>query len=124
MINAAGKWLTGLLVTGAGLALVLGGTFGPRSAQSQAQSFTFALMGDLGYVPGEQAWTDNVFADIARDTALSFLAHDGDLSSPPYGCTDDMLQRRLGQFNAMPFPVVYTPGDNEWTDCHDAQNVK
>jgi hypothetical protein len=81
-------------------------------------------MGDLGYVPSEQAWTDNVFADIARDTALSFLAHDGDLSSPPYGCTDEMLQRRFGQFNAMPFPVIYTPGDNEWTDCHDGQNVK
>jgi mono/diheme cytochrome c family protein len=24
----------------------------------------------------------------------------------------------------MPFPVIFTPGDNDWTDCHDAQGVK
>src|SRR5262245_55404212 len=124
MGNTAGKSVAGLIITIAGLGLILSATFGLRTAQGQAQSYTFALMGDLGYAPSEQAWTDNVFADIARDTALSFMAHDGDLSSPAFGCTDEMLQRRLGQFNSMPFPVIFTPGDNDWTDCHDGQNVK
>lgn len=128
MGDTAGRTGPGIVATViAGLGLVVAGSFSSfslRPAQTQSQTFTFALMGDLGYVPSEQAWTDNVFADIARDTALSFLAHDGDLSSPPYACTDEMLQRRLDQFNSMPFPVIYTPGDNEWTDCHDAQGVK
>ncbi len=39
-------------------------------------------------------------------------------------CTEEMVQRRLAQFNALPHPLIYTPGDNEWTDCHDGQNVK
>jgi hypothetical protein len=96
----------------------------PLSAQSGAQGFTFALIGDLGYVPGEEAWAENVFSEVSADAALSFVVHDGDLSSPRFGCTDEMVQRRLAQFNAVSHPVIYTPGDNEWTDCHDGQNVK
>jgi len=25
-------------------------------------------------------------------------------------------------FSTLPIPVVYTPGENEWTDCHRANN--
>jgi hypothetical protein len=127
MTNAARRPRAGTL---AAVAAVLSVAFvgysalSPQPAQSQAQGFTFALIGDLGYVPSEQPWTENVFSEIARDSALSFVVHDGDLSSPQYGCTDEMVQRRLAQFNAFPHPVIYTPGDNEWTDCHDGQNVK
>jgi len=83
----------------------------PVSGQGGAQGFTFALIGDLGYVPDEQTATENVFADISADTALSFVVHDGDLSSPRFACTDEMQQHRLAQFNAMPHPVIFTPGD-------------
>ncbi len=96
----------------------------PLVAQDQTQPFTFALTGDLGYVPSEEVWTENVFAEISSDTALSFVVHDGDLASPRFSCTDEMLQRRLAQFNSIPHPVIFTPGDNDWTDCHDGQNVK
>jgi hypothetical protein len=106
------------------LALVGHAALAPRLAQGQVQEFTFALIGDLGYVPGEEPWTENVFAEISKDSRLAFVVHDGDLSSPRYGCTDEMVQRRLAQFNALPHPLIYTPGDNEWTDCHDGQNVK
>lgn len=118
-----GWWtvVTGIAAVCAGLAVPH--AIRPVAAQSGAQSFTFALIGDLGYVPGEQAWTENVFADLSGDAALSFVVHDGDLSSPRFGCTDEMVQRRLAQFNAIPHPVIYTPGDNEWTDCH-GPNVK
>jgi hypothetical protein len=95
----------------------------PLPAESQTQRFTFALIGDLGYVPAEESWTANVFAELSKDPSLSFVVHVGDLSSPRYGCTDEMLSRRLAQFNALPHPLVYTPGDNEWTDCHDGQKV-
>jgi hypothetical protein len=106
------------------IALLAYSVLTPRSAQSQAQEFTFALIGDLGYVPSEEPWTESVFSAISQDSALAFVIHDGDLSSPRFGCTDEMLQRRLAQFNALPHPLIYTPGDNEWTDCHDGQNVK
>lgn len=99
-------------------------TLTPRSAQSQVQGFTFALIGDLGYVPSEEPWVENVLSELNKNATLSFVVHVGDLSSPQYGCTDEMQARRLGQFNALPQALIYTPGDNEWTDCHEGQNVK
>jgi hypothetical protein len=120
------NWRWGAVMTGVGaicIGLVELRAIRPLSAQSERPGFTFALIGDLGYVPSEEAWTENVFSEVSADTALSFVVHDGDLSSPRFGCTDEMVQRRLAQFNSIPHPVIYTPGDNEWTDCHDGQNV-
>jgi hypothetical protein len=119
------NWGWGAVVTGVAtvcIGLVQLHAIRPLSAQSGTQGFTFALIGDLGYVPNEEAWTESVFAEISGDAALSFVIHDGDLSSPRFGCTDELVQRRLAQFNAIPHPVIYTPGDNDWTDCH-GQNV-
>lgn len=96
----------------------------PSSAQNQSQEFTFALIGDVGYVPQQEPQVENLLTDIGRDSALTFVGHDGDLSSPRFACTDEMLQRRLAQFNALPHPVIFTPGDNDWTDCHEAQKVQ
>ena len=36
-------------------------------------------------------------------------------SKPP--CTDAHYRTALDRFNGLRHPVVYTPGDNEWTDC-------
>lgn len=55
---------------------------------------------------------------------MTLVIHDGDLSSRRFGCTDAMLTKRLAQFNALPQPLIYTPGDSDWTDCHGGQNVK
>jgi hypothetical protein len=85
----------------------------------QAQGFTFALIGDLGYSPEEEPWVDNVHADMNRDAALAFVVHVGDLSAPRFSCTNELLARRLAQFRASVHPLVYTPGDNDWTDCHE-----
>ena len=111
-------------ITGLSIGLVGLSALRPLSAQSQVQGFTFALIGDLGYVPSEEPWLENVLADLNKDSTLSFVVHVGDLSSPRYGCTDEMQARRLAQFNALSQPLVYTPGDNDWTDCHEGQGVK
>src|SRR5215212_6764580 len=114
------------LLGGAPLSVGFVGLFalGPLPAQSQAQGFTFALFGDLGYVPSEEPWLENVLTELGKDSALSFVVHVGDLSSSQYSCTDEVQARRLAQFNALPHPLIYTPGDNEWADCHEGRNVK
>jgi hypothetical protein len=94
----------------------------PRFAQGQ--EFTFALIGDLGYFPSEEAGLANVLTELNRNASLAFVVHVGDLSSARYACTDELLARRLEQFRASVHPFIYTPGDNEWTDCHDEQGVK
>ena len=32
-------------------------------------------------------------------------------------CTDERYRQTLNEFNGLRHPVIYTPGDNEWTDC-------
>ena len=64
----------------------------------------------------------NVIADINADRRLSFIAHDGDIKNGSSLCTDEMFANRLDLFNQFRRPVIYIPGDNEWTDCHRANN--
>ena len=96
----------------------------PSRTQSQPQGFTFALIGDLGYYEEHEPWVTNVHAEIAKDANLSFVVHVGDLSRPVRACGEDLLKLRLSQFNGSPHPFVFTPGDNDWADCHDKQGVK
>ena len=37
-------------------------------------------------------------------------------------CTDERFEAVLKTFQSFKDPVVYTPGDNEWTDCHRVNN--
>ena len=86
-------------------------------------NFSFALIGDLAYIPTQEKNLNNVLDEI-KQTPLAFVVHDGDLSSPPFGsCSDELLQKRFAQFQALPQPVIYTPGDNEWADCHTSEGV-
>jgi hypothetical protein len=92
-------------------------------AHAQQGDFSFGLIGDLGYRPNEEPMVERVFAALATER-LAFVVHDGDLGSPSNGsCTNEHWSRRFAQFEASPQPLVYTPGDNEWTDCHAADGA-
>jgi hypothetical protein len=105
---------------------LLAGGLAVASAVAPAQesapaAFTFGLFGDLAYSAAEEPLLANVLADLDR-TPLAFVAHVGDLGSPRGGsCTQDLWARRHAQFEASSNPLIYTPGDNEWTDCHEQQ---
>ena len=53
---------------------------------------------------------------------LSFVVHDGDFKNGSSLCSDDVFFNRLDLFNQFEQPFVFIPGDNEWTDCHRANN--
>jgi len=107
------------------LATVLGlAVWAIAPTQTQAQtSTTFALIGDLGYRPTEEPLLQNVLDDINKTPSLAFVVHVGDLSSPAFACRTEFLSKRLAQFNASAHPFIYTPGDNDWTDCHEKQKI-
>ena len=48
---------------------------------------------------------------------LAFTAHDGDLKSGSSECTDAVYTQALGYFGSLKAPAIFTPGDNDWTDC-------
>ncbi|WP_228014413.1 hypothetical protein [Fortiea sp. LEGE XX443] len=54
---------------------------------------------------------------------LSFTVHDGDLKAGSNSLCDNALYTRsLGYFNALEAPAIFTPGDNDWTDCDRPSN--
>lgn len=90
---------------------------------SAPQAFRFGLFGDLAYRPHEEALLEHVFDDLNR-ASLDFVVHLGDLGAPSQGsCTDRLWERRRARFAASVHPLVYTPGDNEWTDCHPGHQL-
>jgi hypothetical protein len=80
-------------------------------------AYAIGLWGDLPYSP-EQATVGvpNLIADMNAQK-LAFTAHDGDLKAGSGRCDDQVYLDSLAYFEALDAPVIFTPGDNDWTDC-------
>jgi hypothetical protein len=78
-------------------------------------AFAFGVFGDGPYRPTERGRFERVIEDVNAHQ-LAFFLHVGDLLW--YPCSDEELAQRLEQINGIRHAVMYTPGDNEWTDCH------
>jgi hypothetical protein len=94
----------------------------PRANPSGNGAFTFGLIGDMPYGPEGELKFPNVIADINQDRTLAFVAHDGDIKNGSTVCSNEMFANRLERFYEIEHPLIYVPGDNEWTDCHRANN--
>jgi len=82
--------------------------------------FEIGLIGDQHYDAESTAAFPNIMAALDR-ADLAFVVHVGDIGSPGYGsCLDETYFRRRDEFDRSRHPFIYTPGDNEWTDCHQA----
>jgi hypothetical protein len=77
-------------------------------------SFVFAALGDAPYSRREEDRYRFVLEDMDRDD-LRWVLQVGDILAGP--CTDERFRQSLDWFNGLRHPVIYTPGDNEWTDC-------
>jgi hypothetical protein len=84
------------------------------------EPFSFALIGDLPYDDVQSAKLDRVLADINRDERVQFTIHVGDIKSTLSSCDDATFRGRFVQLQRLEQALLYTPGDNDWTDCHYA----
>ena len=87
-------------------------------------SYAIGLWGDMPYST-EQATVGipNLIADM-NSQRLAFTVHDGDLKTGnglPV-CDDALYTTSLNYFNSLVAPAVFTPGDNDWTDCDRPNN--
>lgn len=90
----------------------------PMPARGAAEpGFQFGVIGDLGYAPAQEPMFANVLEDL-NAAPLDFVFHLGDLAADENTCRDEDYRKRLAQFQASVHPFIYTPGDNDWTDCH------
>lgn len=78
-------------------------------------AFAFAVVGDTPYSEREEREYVAMLGRIGREP-LAFVIHVGDFKGGG-DCSDALFARRKAQFDELPLPVVYTPGDNEWADC-------
>ena len=90
---------------------------GTHSAAHGSSHYTVGLFGDMPYGDAAKAQYPNLLADLnAHD--LAFSAFDGDLKAGGDAtCSNDLYARQLAAFNSLRAPLIFTPGDNDWTDC-------
>ena len=84
-----------------------------------AQSFTFAAIGDVPYGPHEEFAP---LVDKINTRSLAFTIHVGDIKSGSTVCSDETFLSVRQLFDRFDRALIYTPGDNEWTDCHRVNN--
>lgn len=97
------------------LAVFLGGGL-PSVAEEAA--FHFCALGDMPYeLPEDLELFEHVIEAINAERP-AFTAHVGDFKSGGSPCSDGAMERTWNSFSRFDHPLVYTPGDNEWTDCH------
>ena len=94
---------------------------------------TIAVIGDWPY--GDVLFNNAslLIDSINADTKVSRIIHVGDIHSGSQPCTSAGIlpplaaaiptynQSVYGFFQRFEAPFVYTPGDNEWTDCHKSK---
>jgi hypothetical protein len=92
---------------------------GPATTQ------TLAVYGDAPYgiSPTDTSQTDatpGFIESINADHDVQAVMHVGDIHSGKQYCTKAYDQKVFDLWAQFEDPLVYTPGDNEWTDCHKA----
>jgi hypothetical protein len=102
------------------------------NANRNNKTFTYAIAmwGDLPYSDVQaQTGVPNLLADM-NDSDIEFSVHNGDLkagsgtvgSATPTTCVDALYEQTLKFLNSLEQPAMFTPGDNDWTDCDRPAN--
>ena len=99
-------------------------------AAPPSKPVTVAVFGDWPYSPTLKANAALLYDSLNNDPDVSLVIHVGDIHSGSQPCTGAGLspvpttsipsynQDIFNIFQQFKDPFVYTPGDNEWTDCH------
>ena len=95
------------------------GEQGRTTSAAGEELVEFALIGDTRYTAEQKTKFPNLIQDVNR-YKLAFVAHDGDIKGGSDACGDGLYPETRDLFNQFNAPLIYTPGDNEWTDCHRA----
>jgi hypothetical protein len=89
--------------------------------QARAGHYSFAVIGDIPYGSTVIGEFPSLIQQI-NAAAPEFTVHVGDIKNGSSLCDDATYQNVYADFETFTGPLVYTPGDNEWTDCHRANN--
>jgi hypothetical protein len=95
---------------------------GGNADDSSAKRMALAVIGDVPYGIDQEASFGNLVTAVNADPKVRDVVHVGDIKSGSTTCTDARFAAVADAFARFEDPLIYTPGDNEWTDCHRANN--
>ncbi len=95
---------------------------GHHDGDHSGRPFTYAVIGDTPYGQPQLENFPNDVAEINADPQVQLVMHLGDIKNGSSECSTSYFEQIRADFNLFADPFVYTPGDNEWTDCHRANN--
>lgn len=88
---------------------------------TQINNTHFVVVGDMPYMAKEDRMLtlpDGKLVLAIHELNAPVLIHYGDFKGGGESCSGSLLTKRKEQmFSLNPHRVIYTPGDNEWTDC-------
>ena len=100
------------------LAIIIATWGPPPPTPNPPGTFSFAAFGDAPYYLWEE-WQYRLVLRSIDEHDLAAAINVGDIFWKP--CSDARYRRTLDEFNELRHPVIFTPGDNEWTDCWQRQ---
>jgi hypothetical protein len=100
------------------LALVLAGSSAARTTNGGQGGITYAIIGDTPYGAAQLAEFPRLVAALNADPDVELTVHLGDIKDGASLCSDAYFAGMRANFDALADPLVLTPGDNDWTDCH------
>ena len=100
------------------LIAVIAGTLVISGCQGVSETYSFALIGCGPYDLEDRPRYDAMISEINADPDVELVIHAGDIKGGKQSCSDEFLRDRLAILNRFEDPLILTPGDNEWTDCH------
>ncbi|MCW2812506.1 MAG: hypothetical protein JWP61_2964 [Friedmanniella sp.] len=92
------------------------------SHDKDRSGYTFAVIGDIPYGSDQLATFPAKIAQLNADRDVRLVTHLGDIKSGSTVCSDQYFSTVRADFDQLRDPLVYTVGDNEWTDCHRPNN--
>lgn len=96
----------------------------PNPIDRSIHPVTLAVIGDSPYGSTQIADFPNLVAAINADEDVTRVVHVGDIKNGSTRCDQSYFEVIAGYFDTFEDSLVYTPGDNEWTDCHRSTNGK
>jgi len=93
-----------------------------NTSDSSAKPLTIAVIGDVPYGTVQEETFSALVGAVNGDPKVRIVAHVGDIKSGSVTCSDERFAAVATAFATFKDPLIYTPGDNEWTDCHRVNN--
>jgi hypothetical protein len=110
--------LASLVVLSSSLVFAAVGT----EVDQSKKAMDIAVIADVPYGDHELAAFQDVIDELNSDDKVRLVIHLGDIKNGRSSCSDEWFELVAELFDTFEDPLVYSIGDNEWTDCHRENN--